>query len=104
MWKDAISQARDGIKIKIDVNPGAKKTGISGYDEWRKMIKVSVKEEARDGKANAEVIEFFSKMLDLSSTEVCITSGQRSRHKSVLIRDIEINEVIDSTEVFLGSC
>jgi len=49
--------------LKILVKPNSKKNEFLGYDENRKAVKVAIAAHAEKGKANMEVIKFFSKLL-----------------------------------------
>ena len=72
---------KDYIKnnsLKIVVKPNAKKNEILGYDESRKAVKVAIAAQAEKGKANIEVIKFFSKLL---GKPVKIKSGLTSKEK-----------------------
>ncbi|MEM4263454.1 MAG: DUF167 domain-containing protein [Candidatus Woesearchaeota archaeon] len=64
--------------LKIIVKPNANKSEILGYDESRQAVKVSIKAPPDKGKANAEVIKFFSRLL---KKKVLIKSGLTSKEK-----------------------
>ncbi len=68
--------------LKILVKPNAKKNEILGYDENRKALKVAIAAHAEKGKANMEVIKFFSKLL---RKPVKIKSGLTSKEKLIKI-------------------
>ena len=102
MWNKALTETSEGVYIDIDVSPGSKSTGLKGYDEWRKRIKVSVKEEARDGKANSALTSFLSELLGISGSHVTITAGHTSSQKRVLITGIEKSQLIEKLEGALG--
>ena len=65
-------------KLKILVKPNASKTEIIGYDDSRKALRVNVKAAPEKGKANVEIIKFFSKMLKKKIKRI---SGLSSREK-----------------------
>lgn len=68
--------------FKIVVKTGSPKTEITGYDESRKAVKVNVHAPPVEGKANVEVIKFFSKLL---KKKVEIKSGKTSKEKLLKI-------------------
>jgi len=68
--------------LKIIVKPNAKKNDILGYDESRKAVKVAIAAQAEKGKANLEVVKFFSKLL---KKPVKIKSGLTSKEKLLKI-------------------
>ena len=65
-------------KLKIIVKPNSKKNEIKEFDEERQALKVNIKALPEKGKANAEVIKFFTKLL---KKEVRIISGLKSKDK-----------------------
>lgn len=90
MVRLVIKETKDGIIIQIYVQPKAKKTEIEGIDEWRKRLKVKVKAPPVEGKANKEVVKFFSKLL---GAEVTLIRGETSREKDLLVKGISVEEV-----------
>lgn len=72
-----------GSLLSIYVQPGASKTMISGEHDGR--LKIKLKAMAKDGKANACLIDFLAKCLQISKSEVHLVQGEMSRHKVVLV-------------------
>lgn len=64
--------------LKIIVRPNSNQTGIVGYDSHKEAIKVNISEPADKNKANKEIINFFSRLLE---KKVTIKSGLSSREK-----------------------
>lgn len=64
--------------IKIIVKPNKPRNEITGYDNNKDAYMVNIKEKAEKGKANKEVIKFFSK---LSKKKVKIIFGLKSKEK-----------------------
>lgn len=64
--------------FKVVVKPNARSNEIVTYDEGREAFIVQIKAEARDNKANIELIKFFSRLL---KTQVRILRGATSRKK-----------------------
>lgn len=80
-----INQLNNYIKnstLKIVVRPNSKKSEITGYDESREAVKVSIAAPADKNKANIEAIKFFSKLL---KKKVLIKSGLTSKEKVLRI-------------------
>jgi uncharacterized protein (TIGR00251 family) len=75
-------QAKDGaLELRLKVNPCSSKTELSGIKEQRLYVKVAASPE--DGKANACLIAFFSKLFDCPKKEILIKSGEKSRLKTI---------------------
>lgn len=70
--------------LKIIVKPNSPKNEITSIDEDRNALRVSIKAPPDKGKANKEVMKFFSKLL---KKKVEIVSGLKSREKLIKILD-----------------
>jgi len=81
----------DGVTLDLFVQPRASKNRIVGVqgDE----LKVSLTSPPVDGAANALCRDFFAKLLKRSKGSVTLLSGEKSRHKKVLIEGVSIDEV-----------
>jgi uncharacterized protein (TIGR00251 family) len=79
------------MKLSVYIQPGAKKTEISGEHDGK--LKIRVCAPPVEGAANEALVKFISKQLGLSRSKVNIVSGDKSRHK-VLEIDMEESEVI----------
>ncbi len=69
-------------KLKIVVKPNSPKTEIKGWDKEKEALKVEVKAEPEKGKANKEIIKFFTKLL---KKKIEITHGLVSKQKMLKI-------------------
>ena len=85
-----LKETKGGTLLLIYVQPKAKKNTIEGIDEWRGRLKVKIKAPPVEGKANKEVVRFFSKLL---GAEVEIVKGETSRDKDLLVRGLNAEEV-----------
>ena len=70
----------DKGRLKITAKTGAGKTQITGYDPAKRALKVDVHAQPEKGKANAEIIRFFSKQ---SKKKVEIISGKTAKLKTL---------------------
>lgn len=71
------------ILLEIKVTPNAGKQALN-YDK-NNMIKCYLKSAPESGKANAELIKFLSKKLNIAQKEVEIVRGATSRSKVIKI-------------------
>jgi uncharacterized protein len=69
------------MKIDFYIQPSARKTEISGLHDG--VIKIKVKAPPVEGAANQELIRFLSDQLNIPKSCMTISSGTRSRHKTV---------------------
>jgi len=91
-----IKETKDGVILMLYVQPKAKRNGIDGIDEWRKRLKVKIKAPPVEGKANKEVVKFFSKLF---GREVVIIRGETSREKDLLIKGLKVEDVKEKLNI-----
>lgn len=94
MVNKAVKEKNEGTTVEMDITPGAKKSEI-GYDEWRNVITVKVKNPPKKGKANNEIIKKFKEFLD---REVGIIAGLQSSRKVLLVHGATKGEVVKKLE------
>lgn len=79
-----VCRVRQGcVEVDVSVSPRSNRSGIDGYDEWRRRMIVRVKAPPLDGRANKEVSDLFS---EIAGFRAEVTSGQTSRQKTVTIQ------------------
>jgi len=86
-----LRQQRDGVIIDLHVQPRASKNEIVGVQG--EELKVRLTSPPVEGEANRLCVEFFAKRLGIAKSAVELISGERSRHKRLLIRGVEAEEV-----------
>ncbi len=94
MLNRAVKVRDEGITIDVVVTLGAKKSEI-GYDGWRNVITIKVKNPPKKGKANNEIIKKFKEFL---GREIEIISGSTSSRKLILVHDASEDEVVKKLE------
>lgn len=74
----------DKFELKIYLQPGAKRNEVIGiiHDE----LKIKLNAPAIEGRANQALIKFLAKILNIPQSHIQIKSGEKSRHKCVLIQ------------------
>ncbi len=90
-----IREVEDGIVVSVKVQPNASKDMVVG--EHADQLKIAVTVAPEKGKANKAVIKVLSKSLGVKSSDIEILSGETSRDKKVLIRNIseeDFNRII----------
>lgn len=92
--RSSLSETLDGaVVMDIEVQPSAKVQGITGFNAWRSRVTVAVKAAAKEGQANRAVLHVLATHLDLPMQDCSITSGLRSRLKSVRIEGLMAAEL-----------
>ena len=60
---DAISISNNEVVLKLFVRPSSSRSIFpAGYNQWRNSIEIQVKAEAKEYKANKEIIERYEQL------------------------------------------
>ena len=89
----ALSSGQGMVRLDIEVQPGAKREGITGLNEWRNRLQVAVRALPQDGEANDAVLDLLSENLDIPVSSLELTNGHTSRRKTVSITGIGLEEI-----------
>ncbi|MGD2072589.1 MAG: DUF167 domain-containing protein [Candidatus Thorarchaeota archaeon] len=87
-----------GTFLKIHVRPKSRKRVFLEITE--REILANLKSPARGGKANLELLKRLSKLLGLSTGNLRIVKGYKSRSKIILIQGLSTDEVITHLHSF----
>lgn len=79
--------SRNGWRLSVWVQPGAKKTELSGMHG--DYLKIRLQAPAVDNKANTALVGFVAKRLGLRASQVRIESGHASRQKNLIVETEE---------------
>lgn len=83
-----VNEKNGTVTFKIRAQPRAAKTEMVG--EYAGALKLRIAAPPVDGKANDEVIKFFSKLFEVPNRNVKIVSGDSSRDKIIRIHNITL--------------
>jgi uncharacterized protein (TIGR00251 family) len=90
--EDFVRPSKDGALLRLRVSPGSKRSSVNGlYGEA--VVRLSVAAPPVDGKANAEVEKFLSKLLHVPKGDVCMIGGASGRDKTVIVRGARPEQV-----------
>ena len=93
-YKDAIKASKQGILLHLHVIPGSAQTVFPAtYNQWRNSIEMKVQGQAKDNKANTEVLETIARFFKLASNDVILLSGEKNRQKTICLKNITSNAV-----------
>jgi uncharacterized protein (TIGR00251 family) len=99
--KAFVTPTRDGIRLKLRVSPGTKRSSIEDpYGE--RALKLKVAAPPVSGRANAEAERFLAELLGVPRSNVAVTRGASSRDKVVLIRGLELTQTYYLLSPYLG--
>ena len=79
---DVCRDRGDRLEVDVLVSPRSNRSGLEGYDEWRKRLILRVKAPPLDGRAHKEVEDTFRQITGFKCE---VTSGQLNRQKTVTI-------------------
>ncbi|XP_010911951.1 uncharacterized protein [Elaeis guineensis] len=82
------------VAITVHAKPGSKVATITDFGD--EALGVQIDAPARDGEANAALLEYISSVLGVKKRQVSIGSGSKSREKVVLVQDINLQNVFDA--------
>ena len=77
-----ISKYIEKDRLKILVKPNSPKNKVIKWDSGRKALRIEIKAPPESGKANLEVVKFFSRLL---KKDIKIISGFKSKEKLLKI-------------------
>jgi uncharacterized protein (TIGR00251 family) len=80
----------DGTLLRVRVTPGARKSEIAGVAGG--CLKVRLQAPPVEGKANRELLRIIARELGLKKNRVALAGGEKSREKTVLLRDLTVSE------------
>jgi uncharacterized protein len=89
----ALRVVPEGVTIHIDVSPGSRYSGVSGFNPWRQTICIKLTERPQMGKANEQLVKYLALLFNKPVDEVRLISGHTSTRKVVLLRNTVVDEV-----------
>ena len=87
--------AKKEFILCVKVIPKANRNEIIGWEE--NELKIRLKAVPEKGEANATLISFLAKTLNIAKSQIELTSGSTSRHKRLRIigmTEIEFNKEV----------
>ncbi|MFQ6106570.1 MAG: DUF167 domain-containing protein [Thermoplasmata archaeon] len=95
MMEEALIAHAKAVSVRLEVVPHSKESSVQGYDEWRKRIRVSLKQRPQGGAANRELVELMSDLFGVERGAVRITEGDHSRRKTIMVEGIAIETALE---------
>lgn len=98
--KQCLGSSTEGTLIRIHVQPRASKNELTGIHE--KCLKLRLTAPPVEGEANKECIKFIAKLLKVPKSAVQIVQGEKSRRKTLLVKNLSPQKVQNLISVQLG--
>ncbi len=86
-----IEEKKNGAILCLRIQPGAARNEICGLHG--RALKIRLCAPPVEGAANKALIAFLAKALGLRKSDLCLTSGQRSKDKKILIQHMSAEEL-----------
>jgi uncharacterized protein (TIGR00251 family) len=98
-WRDTVTQSSEGVLLRLHVVPGSSKSVFpAGYNEWRHCLEIKVPGEAKENKANTDVLATLAAFFHCSSKDLRIVTGEKSREKTILLVNKRLENVLKALE------
>ncbi|CAB4280601.1 unnamed protein product [Prunus armeniaca] len=81
------------VAITIHAKPGSKIASITDFSD--EALGVQIDAPAKDGEANAALLDYLSSVLGVKRRQVSIGSGSKSRDKVVIVEGMTLQSVFD---------
>lgn len=84
-------QSADGVTLELYVQPRASRNELVGLQG--DALKVRLTSPPVDGAANRLCTDFVARLLRVPRGDVVLIAGDKSRHKRLLVRGAQLEEV-----------
>ncbi len=85
-----LRETRDGLMVRLRVQPRARRCEISGV--YNGALKIKVPAPPLDDAANSAVIEYLASVVGVSKSRISILSGAKSRDKVIRIKNMSLKD------------
>ncbi len=86
-----INFTNDGIILKVKLVPNSSVSKIVDYTD--DYIRIKISSPPLENRANKELIAFLSKVFDINKSKISIISGEKSKLKKVIFKEITKEEI-----------
>lgn len=83
----SIQSSTSGVRLVVCVKPNSRSNSVESVDD--DVVSLHIAAEAKDGKANAELVEYVAEVLSVHRRDVTVDKGSRSHDKLVLVSGID---------------
>jgi uncharacterized protein (TIGR00251 family) len=87
-----VRESKKGLTFDIQVIPHASRAEIAGVQDG--VLKIKVTAPPVEGAANEACIKLLAREIGLKKSQMEISSGAKSRKKTILIKDISKTELV----------
>lgn len=83
----SIQTSASGVRLVVCVKPNSRSNSVESVDD--DAVSLHIAAEAKDGKANAELVEYVAEVLSVHRRDVTVDKGSRSHDKLVLVSGVD---------------
>jgi uncharacterized protein len=87
-----IQEVAGGVVLELLIQPRASRTRVVGEHDGR--LKIQLAAPPVDGEANAALIEFLAKALDVPRRDIELLTGETGRRKRVRVRGLTAERAV----------
>lgn len=87
-------------ELRVYCQAGARHTQVDGWHDDR--LKIRLKAQPVEGKANKALVEWLARRLELPQTQLRISAGAKSRFKTIQIEGAAAEEVLGKLSALSG--
>ncbi|KAL1290864.1 hypothetical protein HN51_059397 [Arachis hypogaea] len=84
------------VAVTIHAKPGSKSASVTDISD--EAVGVQIDAPARDGEANAALLNYISSVLGVKRRQVSIGTGSKSRDKTVIVEEVTQQFVFDALD------
>ena len=88
----SVWMSEKGTFLRVIVRPNSKEKELIG-ERNPDSITINLSSPAKEGKANTELLKRLAKQLRISTSEIIVAAGHKSREKVLLIDGLSAEEV-----------
>lgn len=91
MVDNSIWESDAGVFMRVLVKPHSRSSHLFEIDS--NFVTVNLKSPAREGKANTELLKRLSKLLGVSTADLRIVAGHKTREKTILVTNMSKGDI-----------
>lgn len=84
-------QTNQGICIKVKVIPKAYRSELVAWENNELKIRLAAVPEK--GEANIELVWYLASILDVGKSKIQVVRGETSRHKSIRVTGVTVEDI-----------
>ncbi|MFS8023632.1 putative YggU-like superfamily protein [Helianthus anomalus] len=84
------------VAVTIHAKPGSKVATITDFDD--EAVGVQIDAPAKDGEANAALLDYMSSVIGVKKRQVSLGAGSKSRDKVLIVEGVSLEAVYNALD------